>query len=67
MEKRNAWVFLNEKRNKVNGYAICVTNNNYKDDIKRAFLIDLISVDKDTDTLKSLIGACIKEAKKKRL
>ena len=65
LEKRNAWVFLNKKRNKVNGYAICVTNNNYKDDIKRAFLIDLISVDKDTDTLKSLIGACIKEAKKR--
>ena len=65
LKKRNAWIFLSKKRNKVNGYAICVTNNNYKDEIKRAFLIDLISVDKNTDTLKSLIGACIKEAKKR--
>ena len=51
--------------NKVNGYAICIINNYYKDGIRRAFLIDLISVDKSSNVSINLIGSCIKEAKKR--
>jgi len=65
LKKKIAWIFLNRKNSKVNGYAICIINKDYKDCIKRAFLIDLISIDKSRDTLTNLIGACIKEAKKR--
>ena len=65
LKKKKSWIFLSQKNNKVNGYAICIINNYYKDGIKRAFLIDLISVDKNSNVSINLIGSCIKEAKKR--
>ena len=65
LKKNKAWIFLSMDKNKVNGYSICVEQNNHKNGLKRAFLIDLVSFDKKEETSKNLIGSCIKEAKKR--
>ena len=59
-------MLLSIKDRKVNGYIICIENNNYKDGLKRAFLIDLVSLNKKNEVYINLIGACIKEAKKRK-
>ena len=65
LEKKKLWILLSIKNKKVNGYSICIENNNHKDGLKRAYLIDLISLDEREDVGINLIGASIKEAKKR--
>ena len=64
LKNNRAWIFINKKNNKINGYAICIENKK-KNSFKRAYLIDLISLDKKDEISTNLIGACIKEAKKR--
>ena len=66
LENKKAWVLLSIKDRKVNGYIICIENNNYKDGLKRAFLIDLVSLNEKKEVYINLIGACINEAKKRK-
>jgi len=65
LKNDKTWIFLKMKSKKIIGYAICVEENNYKNDLKKAFLIDLISLDKKKDLSINLIAACMQEAKKR--
>ena len=65
LENNQAWIFLHIKNKRINGYAICIQNNDDKI-FKRAYLVDLISIDKKNEILTSLIGVCINEAKKRK-
>ncbi len=65
IKSNQAWIFLYEKNKKIIGYAICIENRK-NSDLKRAYLIDLISFDSKNEIAKNLIGACIKEAKKRK-
>ena len=63
LKKNQAWIMINLKNKKIDSYAICIENNDDKN-FKRAYLIDLITFDKN-DSSVNLIGACINEAKKR--
>ena len=63
LKHNQAWLMLSIKNKKINGYAICIENNNNKDGLKRAFMIDLIYFNQDHRVATNLIGSCIKEAK----
>jgi len=65
IEKKAIWIFFSMKENKINGYTICIVKKNKKKKIKSALLIDLIVFDDFDETSKNLIGANIKEAKKR--
>jgi hypothetical protein len=65
LKRKKAWIFLSIKDNKINGYTICIEKKNYKKGIKFALLIDLITLNDFDQTSKNLIGANIKEAKKR--
>ena len=65
VKSKKAWIYLNIKNKKINGYSICIEKNNFKTGIKSALLIDLITFQESNQTSKDLIGANIKEAKKR--
>ena len=65
IKSKRAWIYLNIKNKKINGYSICVEKNNFKTGIKSALLIDLITFQESYKTSKDLIGANITEAKKR--
>ena len=65
IKNKKAWIYLNIKNKKINGYSICIEKNNLKTGIKSALLIDLITFEKSEKTSIDLIGANIEEAKKR--
>ena len=66
LENKKAWILLSKKNKKINGYSICIENLNKKDGLKRAFLVDLFSINEEKETSINLIGASINEAKKRK-
>ena len=65
LKKNKAWIFISYNKKKINGYAVCIESKNEKDGLKKAFLIDLISLEEDEKISINLIGASIKEGKKR--
>jgi hypothetical protein len=66
LENKKAWISISLENKKINGYAICLEKSNDKHGIKRAFLIDLVSLNQTKDVSINLIGACINEANKRK-
>ena len=65
LKRKTVWIFFSIKNNKINGYTICILKKNSEKKIKSALLIDLIVFNDFDQTSKNLIGANIKEAKKR--
>ena len=65
LKENKAWIFFSYNKKKINGYAICVENQSSRNSLKKAFLIDLIPLEEDKNISINLIGASIKEAKKR--
>ena len=65
LKNNKAWIFFSYNKKKINGYSICIENKSEKNGLKKAFLIDLISLEENERISKSLIGASITEAKKR--
>ena len=65
LKTNKAWIFVNIKNNKTMGYSICIEKENLENKIKSALLVDLITLDDNSNMSRNLIGANIKEAKKR--
>ena len=65
IKRKRVWIFLSTIDNKINGYTICIEKINSKKSIKSALLIDLMTFNNVDETSKNLIGANIREAKRR--
>ena len=65
ISNKKAWILLSTKKNKINGYSICIEKNNLKTGIKSTLLIDLMTFDKSETTSINLIGSSIEESKRR--
>ena len=65
IEKNKAWIITVVENKKILGYAICLERNNPKIELKRIIIIDLVSLQDNTEVYRSLIKGCINESKKR--
>ncbi len=66
IKNKKAWILISIENKKINGYAICIEKSNDADGLKRAFLIDLVSLNQKKNVSINLIGATINEANKRK-
>tara|TARA_B100000029_G_scaffold515285_1_gene621533 strand:- start:469 stop:1566 length:1098 start_codon:yes stop_codon:yes gene_type:complete len=65
IEQNKAWINTVTENKKILGYAICLERNNPKIGLKRIVIIDLVSLQDNTEVYLSLIKGCVNESKKR--
>lgn len=61
---KKIWIFVHGKNSRINGYAIFLRQDNPEISLKRIRLIDIQSIDEESDILEELISSAMKKCQK---